>query len=161
MLLYERYQTKKVTRIQTATKKPMEPLPCSSMPQPAANPFGGYKCPMIVSRGGGCRGDPLLKASPLGPRSFSIQAVNSFRGSLVWILKPRIAHPAPPPGPEGAVAHATGTQPRYSVTNRYISGGRRQVPGAPPISTFDQAYSCVGIKAISHFMSPLTARHSD
>ena len=61
MLLYERYQTKKVTRIQTATKKPMEPLPCSSMPQPAANPFGGYKCPMIVSRGGGCRGDPLHK----------------------------------------------------------------------------------------------------
>ena len=147
MLLYERYQTKKVTRIQTATKKPMEPLPCSSMPQPAANPFGGYKCPMIVSRGGGCRGDPLLKASPLGPRSFSIQAVNSFRGSFVWILKPRIAHPAAPPRPEGA------------VVNRYMSGGgRRVLPQSPPST---KRIPVSEIKAIKHFMSPIIARHSD
>ena len=107
----------------------------------------GTSAQWLSVRGGGCRGDPLLKASPLGPRSFSIQAVNSFRGSFVWILKPRIAHPAAPPRPEGAVA------------NRYMSGGgRRVLPQSPPST---KRIPVSEIKAINHFMSPIIARHSD
>ncbi len=52
----------------------------------AAVVSGGYCGQRLPISGAGRQGDPRFRPPRLGPRPYTISAVNSFRGNFVWVL---------------------------------------------------------------------------